>query len=187
MSAIHDDRSAFETYWRKNKERTETKSLVFVVQNEPGLPNTKCVLRIKDQATHSKPLLLVSIFLFITYKSWTLLISVMQRQRKRKTRSNQPRRSVGRKSAELKTSIAPAKRIIQSSSRPILPSFVRKLRAWSEIVVLWKLRTRRFVRSCANRRRRRRRSSSNKQRPTMARLLRIRVYSRRQRSVSRKL
>lgn len=85
MSAIHEEQPTFDTYWRKNKEHTATNSLVFVIQSDPGQPNTKGMPRIEMSSrhsvrfepwpTHSKPLPLRLLFPpSTTYKPWLLLI-----------------------------------------------------------------------------------------------------------------
>lgn len=55
MSAVQNDRPTFDTYWRKNKEHTATKSLVFVVQSDPGRPSTKGMLKIENLFAFFEP------------------------------------------------------------------------------------------------------------------------------------
>lgn len=46
MSATHDERPTFGTYWRRNKDDATAKSLIFV-QSDPTQPNNKGMSRVK--------------------------------------------------------------------------------------------------------------------------------------------
>lgn len=55
MSTKQDERPTFDSYWKKNKEHSETKSLVFVVQNDPRRSSIKGVLRIENPSAFYDP------------------------------------------------------------------------------------------------------------------------------------
>lgn len=48
MSTKQDDRPTFGSYWRKNKEHTDNKSLVFVVQNDRRRSSIKGMLGVVE-------------------------------------------------------------------------------------------------------------------------------------------